>query len=78
MVVAFAYFLSQALHLQSPWSGNHPSGALTADTLGTSGSVTGTASLVQTTVTVNWFAWFVGLAAAVDGFVCGVFLLPRS
>ena len=78
MVVAFAFSFASVAFAQIPGQAITPSG-LTADTLGTSGSVTDTASLVQKIMDlVNWFAWFVGLAAVVMGLYAGVLFITAA
>ena len=78
MVVAFAFSFASVAFAQAPGQAITPPG-LTADTLGTSGSITSTASLVQKIMDlVNWIAWFVGLMAVLMGLYAGVLFITAA
>ena len=78
MVLAFAFSFASVAFAQAPGQAITPSG-LTADTLGTSGSVTDTTSLVQKIMDlVNWIAWFVGLMAVLMGLYAGVLFITAA
>ncbi len=78
MVVAFAFSFASVAFAQAPGQAITPTG-LTADTLGTSGSVTDTTSLVGKIMgLVNWIAWFVGLMAVLMGLYAGVLFITAA
>ena len=78
LVFAFAFSLTSVALAQAPLQGIGTA-PTTGDNLGSSGTITGTATLVETIMgLVNWFAWFVGLAAVVMGLWAGILFITAG
>ena len=78
LVLAFAFSFTSIALAQAPIQGIIPGGT-TADTLGTSGSITTTGDLVTKIMDlINWVAWFVGLAAVVMGLYAGILFITAA
>jgi len=78
LVLAFAFSLTSVALAQAPIQGIGiaPTGG---DNLGSTGNITGTTTLVDTIMgLVNWFAWFVGLAAVVMGLWAGILFITAG
>ena len=76
--MAFAFSFASVAFAQAPGQAITPPG-LTAGNLGTSGSITNTADLVQKIMDLlSWAAWFVGLIAVVMGLYAGVLFITAS
>ena len=77
-VLALALSLTSVALAQAPDTSIVPT-TLTQDSLGVSGAVTGTTSLVSTIMgLVNWMAWAVGLAAVVMGLYAGILFITAG
>jgi len=78
LVLAFAFSFASIAFAQIPGQAIIPGGT-TADTLGTSGSITTTGDLVTKIMDlINWVAWFVGLAAVVMGLYAGILFITAA
>ncbi len=78
MVLAFAFSFASIAFAQVPGQVITP-GALDPNSLGNQGTVNSTATLVSKIMDlVNWFAWFVGLAAVVMGLYAGILFITAA
>ena len=78
LVLAFALSLTSVALAQAPGQGIGiaPTGGTD---IGSTGSITGTASLVEAIMgLVNWFAWFIGLAAVAMGLYAGILFITAG
>ena len=78
LVLAFAFSLTGVVLAQAPGQGIGiaPTSGIN---LGSTGTITGTDSLVGTIMgLVNWLAWFVGLAAVVMGLYAGILFITAG
>ena len=76
-VFALALSLTSVAFAQAPVQ--TISGDVTADTVGTSGTITDTDSLVGIIMgLVNWVAWFVGLLAVLFGLWAGILFITAG
>ena len=78
LVLAFALSLTSVALAQAPGQGIGiaPEGGTD---IGSTGSITGTASLVEAIMgLVNWFAWFIGLAAVAMGLYAGILFITAG
>ena len=78
LVLAFAFSLTSVALAQAPGQGIGiaPTGGID---LGSTGSITGTDTLVGTIMgLVNWVAWFVGLMAVLMGLYAGILFITAG
>ena len=77
-ILAFAFSLTSVALAQAPGQGIGiaPTGGID---LGSTGSITGTDTLVGTIMgLVNWVAWFVGLMAVLMGLYAGILFITAA
>src|SRR3989304_10333875 len=77
-VLALALSLTSVALAQAPGQGIGIAPRGGTD-IGSIGSITGTASLVEAIMgLVNWFAWFIGLAAVAMGLYAGILFITAG